>query len=73
MSNLIIVLAPAQRMIGREIGQQRLLKCLGTLLLILFLANPIVQVAMSLDFRILQRFCPATQLSRTTFRDRFKI
>ena len=54
-------------MIGGQIGQQFFPERGGALLLVLFLADAVVEVALSLDFGILKRVRPAAQLARAVF------
>jgi hypothetical protein len=63
----------AQGMIGRQVFQQLFLKRSGALLLILFLANPLIEVALAFDLRILERIRPAAQLARAAFGRGFQI
>jgi hypothetical protein len=64
---------PAQRVAGGQVFQQPFLKRCSTLFLILFLANPVVEVALAFDSRILERVGPAAQLARAAFGAGFQI
>ena len=58
---------------GGQVSQERFLERGGALFLVLFLADTVIEVALTLDFGILQRIRPAAQLARAAFSDGFQI